>query len=111
MPNLSNNFFQTKFLAIILFRPELATGIFIMSSANAFNLDQSKLLWFGKVLIFILRYDIVMILLRADVDPTHKNQRGEQAIDLLPRNDTKTSEYLRMAMYRGMVPEKKIFYS
>ena len=41
------------------------------------------------------------MLLQADVDPTIVNMSGLQAVDLLPKEETKSLEHLRMAMYSG----------
>ena len=41
------------------------------------------------------------MLLHADVDPTIRNISGSQAVELLPKGETRSLEHLRMAMYSG----------
>ena len=48
------------------------------------------------------------MLLQADVDPTIVNMSGLQAVDLLPKEETKSLEHLRMAMYSGRYTVKPV---
>ena len=48
---------------------------------------------------------MIAMLLQAGLDPTIANMSGLQAIQQLPKEETKSLEHLRMAMYSGVYPE------
>ena len=57
----------------------------------------------GTVIIdaFVFRFQVIVMLRHANVDPTIVNLSGLKAVDLLPKGETKSLEHLRMAMYSG----------
>ena len=56
------------------------------------------------------RFQVIVMLLSAEVDPNIVNMSGLQAVDLLPKGETKSMERLRMAMYNGESYWYNVFY-
>ncbi|XP_045164107.2 TPR and ankyrin repeat-containing protein 1-like [Mercenaria mercenaria] len=45
------------------------------------------------------RYDVIILLLKCQVDPNQKNRNKDLALEYLPEDETQSREALRMAMY------------